>query len=121
MAAAQPGVWQVSDGTRTVEAAAGAANPLEIEDLRATATRLAPLARASGGGVHWLGTAAAPSVPELRRTEPDRAASGDGWMGLQRRHDYVVTGVTSFPLLPAWVALPLLLGLLLLAWRREGT
>jgi len=119
--APRPGVWQVSDGTRTVEAAAGAANPLEIEDLRATATRLGSLARTSGGGVHWLGTAAAASVPELRRTEPDRAASGDGWMGLQRRHDYVVTGVTSFPLLPAWVALPLLLGLLLLAWRREGT
>ncbi len=120
IAAEQAGVWQVSDGTRTVQAAAGAANPLEIEDLRATATRLAPLARASGGGVHWLGAAAAPVVPELRRTEPDRAASGTGWMGLQRRHAYVVTGVASFPLLPAWVALPLLLGLLILAWRREG-
>ncbi|MEO8715069.1 MAG: hypothetical protein ABI369_08655 [Acetobacteraceae bacterium] len=120
LAAGQPGVWQVSDGTRTVRVAAGAANPLEIEDLRATATRLTPLARASGGGVHWLGTMARPSVPELRRTEPDRTASGEGWIGLQRRHDYVVTGVASFPLLPAWLALPLLLGLLLLAWRREG-
>ncbi len=119
-AAQQPGVWQVSDGTRSVQVAAGAANPLELADLRATATRLAPLVRASGGGVHWLGTAASPSIPELRRTEPDRAASGDGWMGLQRRHAYVVTGVASFPLLPAWIALPLLLGLLILAWRREG-
>ncbi len=117
----QPGVWEVTDGTRTVEAAAGAANPLEIEDLRATATRLAALARASDGGTHWLGTTAAPRVPELRRTEPDRSASGNGWVGLRQRHDYVVTGVMSFPLLPAWLALPLLFGLLLLAWRREGT
>ncbi len=118
--AAQPGVWQVSDGMRSVQAAAGASNPLELEDLRATATRLAPLARDSGGGVHWLGSAAKPTVPELRRTEPDRAASGSGWIGLQRRHAYVVTGVASIPLLPAWVALPLLLGLLIIAWRREG-
>jgi hypothetical protein len=120
MEAVQPGVWQVSDGTRSVQAAAGAANPLEIEDLRATATRLAPLARESGGGVHWLGSEARPTLPELRRTEPDRAASGSGWVGLQRRHAYVVTGVASISLLPAWAALPLLLGLLLIAWRREG-
>ena len=120
MPAAQPGVWQVSDGAYSVQAAAAAANPLEIEDLRATATRLGPLARDSGGGVRWLGSMGHPDVPDLRRTEPDRAASGSGWIGLQRRHAYVVTGVASLPLLPAWVALPLLLGLLLLAWRREG-
>ncbi len=118
--ATSPGVWQVSDGARTVRAAAGTANPLEMEDLRATAEHLGPLARASGGGVHWLGDAVPPTVPDLRRTEPDRAAAGAGWMGLQRRGAYVVTGVSSFPLLPAGVALPLLLGLLLLAWRREG-
>jgi len=45
-------------------AVAGAANPLEIADLRATATVVGELARASGGGVHWLGTAAAPDIPE---------------------------------------------------------
>ncbi|HJS84994.1 MAG TPA: hypothetical protein VJ779_06005 [Acetobacteraceae bacterium] len=120
MPAAQPGVWQASDGARSVQAAAAAANPLEIEDLRATATRLAALSRDSGGGIHWLGSASRPDLPDLRRTEPDRAASGSGWVGLQRRHAYVVTGVASIPLLPAWAALPLLLGLLLLAWRREG-
>jgi hypothetical protein len=120
MPAPQPGVWQASDGTRTVQAAAGAANPLEIEDLRATATRLAPLAGASGGGVQWLGDGPDPKVPALRRSEPDRAAAGNGWVGLHRRHAYVVTGIASLPLLPAWIALPLLLGLLVLAWRREG-
>ncbi len=116
-----PGVWHVTDGERSAYVAAGAANPLEIADLRATATKVGKLARSSGGGVHWLGAAAAPDIPELRRNEPDRAASGDGWVGLQRRHDYVVTGVASLSLLPAWAALPLILGLLLGAWRREGT
>jgi len=32
-----------------------------------------------------------------------------------------VTGVASFTLLPAWISLPLILALLVLAWRREGT
>ncbi len=121
VAAPSPGVWKVSDGTRTVEAVAQAANPLEMEDLRATATSLQGIADGSGGGVHWMGDGPQPEVPELRRTEPGRPASGGGWMGFARRHDYVVTGVNSTPLLPAWAALPLLLGLLLVAWRQEGT
>lgn len=119
-----PGVWQASDGSRTAYAAAGAANPLEFADLRATAGLLRGLARGSGGGVHFIGTGtpgAAPDVPELRRTEPDRPAAGGSWIGLERRHDHVVTGIAGLALLPAWAALPLMLGLLVLAWRREGT
>jgi hypothetical protein len=115
--ATSPGVWQVSDGTRTAYAAAVAADPLELADLRATATRLAPLVRASGGSVHWLDPAGA---PELRRTDPAREAEGGSWIGLQRRHDHLVTGIAAAPLLPAWLALPLILGLAVLAWRREG-
>jgi hypothetical protein len=116
-----PGVWQVSDGARTAYAAAGAANPRELADLRATASSIGGLARASGGGVHWLGTPGTPDLPDLRRTETDRAASGSTWIGLSRRHDHLVTGVAGLALLPAWVSLPLMLGLLLLAWRREGS
>ncbi len=120
--AAAPGVWSVTDGVRTAFAAAGAANPVEIADLRATATVLGPLADASGGSVHWLGEPrlAAAGAPALRRVEANREASGSGWIGLQRRHDHVVTGIAVNPLLPPWLALPLILGLALLAWRREG-
>ncbi len=116
-----PGVWRVTDGTHSAYAAAGAANPPELADLRATGALLAPLARTGGGGVHWLDNGAAGgAVPTVMRTEPDRAASGSGWIGLQRRHDHIVTGIASLALLPPWVALPLLLGLALIAWRREG-
>ena len=114
----------MGDGTRSAYAAAGAANPPEFADLRATATLLRKLVRASGGGVHFIGTGmpgAPPDVPDLRRTEPDRPAAGSSWIGLERRHDHVVTGIASLALLPAWIALPLMLGLLVLAWRREGT
>ncbi len=112
-----PGVWQVTDGTMTAFAAAGAANPLEIADLRATATLMAPLVRASAGGVHWLAGA---EPLDLRRVEAGRTASGGSWLGLERRHDHVVTGVSALALMPGWVSLPLILALLVLAWRREG-
>ena len=122
--AVTPGVWQANDGTRSAYAAAGAANPPELADLRATAGLLRKLARASGGGVHYIGTGVAgapPDLPEVRRTEPDRSAVGSSWIGLERRHDHLVTGIASLTLLPAAIALPLMLGLLVLAWRREGT
>jgi hypothetical protein len=112
-----PGVWQVTDGSRTANAASGAANPLEIADLRATATRLMPLVQGSLGGVHWLDPSGAPT---LRRVEPEREASGSDWMGLRRNHDHLVTGIAARPLLPPWIALPLILGLAVVAWRREG-
>jgi hypothetical protein len=119
-----PGVWQAANGGLTAYAAAGAANPLELADLRATATVMGKLARASGGGVHWLDTGrsgAPPDVPELRRTEPGAGAWGGSWIGLERRHAHIVTGITALALLPAWAALPLMLGLLVVAWRREGS
>jgi uncharacterized membrane protein len=112
-----PGVWQVTDGTRTAYAASGAANPLEIADLRATATRIMPLTQSSLGGIHWLDPAGAPT---LRRTEPGREASGSDWIGLRRNHDHLVTGIAARTLLPPWIALPLILGLAVVAWRREG-
>jgi len=65
----------------------------------------------------WLDPAEAPA---LRRTEPDRVQSGAGWIGLPRRRDHVVSGIDATPLLPPWAALPLILGLIVLAWRREA-
>ena len=115
--AAEPGVWQVADGEHVVYVAAANANPLEIADLRATASVLAPIARSSGGSVRFI----AAGIPDLRRTEPGRETSGSSWIGLPRRNDHVVTGVRAIPLMPPWAALPLLLGLIVIAWRREGS
>ncbi|MBV9811386.1 MAG: hypothetical protein JO326_01450 [Acetobacteraceae bacterium] len=112
-----PGVWQVDDGRLRAFAAAGAANPLELTDLRATATVLQPLVRASAGSVHWLDPNGA---PELRIVEPEHETAGSGWLGLMRRNDHLVAGIAATPLLPSWAALPLILGLAIAAWRREG-
>ncbi len=115
--ATAPGIWQVGDGTHTAYAALGQDDPLEFSDLRATAERLRGAAAASAGGIAWL----AAGTPELRRVGDNDPASGPGWIGLRQRGAHLVTGVASIPLLPPWLALPLLLGLVLAAWRREAS
>ena len=111
----QPGIWRVTDGTHTVLAAAAAANPQELADLRATATVLAPTVR-NTGSVRFIGA----GLPDLRRTEPGRDVAGAGWIGLPTRRDSLITGATTTPLLPPWAALPILLGMVIFAWRREA-
>ncbi len=118
VAAPHPGVWRVREGSRAAFAAAAMADGPEFADLRATARRLAPLARASGGGVDWLVPGGAPT---LRRTARHGAQSGAGWIGLRRNRAHLVTGIAASPLLPPWAALALLAALALAAWRREGS
>ncbi len=117
MPLSESGLYRVTDGTRTALAAAGALNPIELADVRTTDEKVKNDVAATGGGIHWLGTG---PVPDLRRVDPDRSAAGRGWIGMRANGDYVVTGMKETPLLPGALALLLALGLLLLAWRREG-
>jgi hypothetical protein len=112
----QLGLYRLSDGTLSTVTAAGPLNPKEVADMRATDTILKPLADASGGSIHWLED----GVPELRRIDLGRRASGDSWIGLRSNGSYRVTSVEQQPLLPGWLALVLVLGTTLLAWRIEG-
>lgn len=114
--AAEPGVWRVFDGRMRAFAAAGATNPLEIADLRSSEAELRPLARASGGSIRRL----AEGMPDFRRVARGRDAEGANWIGLPRTGSHLVTGVAELPLLPPWLALLLVLGALLAAWRRES-
>ncbi len=110
------GLYRLSDGTLNAVTAAGPLNPKEVADMRATADILKEPTRLTGGSVHWL----ADGMPDIRRTARGSIASGDGWIGLRNNGAYRVTSVEQMPLLPAWLALVLLLGTLLLAWRLEG-
>ena len=111
------GLYRVTDGTLNAVTANGPLNPKEVADMRATDSILKPVANATGGSVHWLSDG---GVPQIRRVLPGRLAAGDSWIGLRANHAYRVTSVEQEPLLPAWLALILLLGTLLLAWRLEG-
>jgi hypothetical protein len=110
------GLYRLTDGTMSAVTAAGPLNPKEVADMRATSDILEPLAKASGGSVHWL-TDGAVSV---RRVAPAQTAHGSNWIGLRRNSAYRVTSLEQQPLLPAWAALLLVVGSLLLAWRIEG-
>ncbi|MDF1790822.1 MAG: hypothetical protein P1U88_02880 [Thalassobaculaceae bacterium] len=113
----RPGLYRLTDGEQDTLVAVGALNPVELTDVATTDARLGPIADATGGSVTWLSDTA---VPSMRRVAPGRTATGRGWIGLRENGDYVVAGVSLLPALPAALALTLMLGMLVLAWRREG-
>jgi hypothetical protein len=112
----QLGTYELTDGERTAVAAAGPPNPLEYRDVRATQARLNPLVEASGGAHLRIEE----GTPRLRKVDPERDSAGRGWIGLDANRDYRVAGVMEVPLLPAVLALILVLGTLVAAWFREG-
>ncbi len=115
----EPGLYRITEegGGRTVYAAAGTLNPLEFADVTVSDKVLAPLAKATKGGILW----ATDGMPDIRRPAPGRALAGRGWLGLRANGDYVVRGVDEIPLLPMLLALVLALATMIGAWRREGT
>jgi len=114
--AGELGLYRVTDGILSTVTAAGPLNPKEVADMRATDAVLAPVAQASGGSVHWLDD----GLPEIRRIGVGETASGDRWIGLRSNGAYRVTALEQQKLLPQWLALLLIVGALLLAWRLEG-
>ncbi|MBP2298470.1 glutamine amidotransferase [Azospirillum picis] len=120
--AAAPGIYRISDGERTTLAVVGAVNTPELADVRSTGDRMQPVAEATGGGIQWITDTDAGPNPgvQVRRTQAGHSQNGNGWIGLRANGDYTVTGVTDVPLLPVGAVLALVLGGMLMAWRREG-
>jgi len=115
--AERAGVYTLDDGTRTTVVVAGTPNPRETARVTATADTLGPVAEATGGAVSWLTD---DGVPAIHRVDPDRPASGPGWIGLRANGAYRVQGVDQTALVPVWLALLTVLSGLGLAWWREG-
>jgi len=114
----EQGLVRLRSGDLTTVAAAGPLNPLEYADLRPDRRCFARLSRTTGGGVYVLGPEI--SVPDLRRTTARANQAGRSWAGLKRNEAYRVTDAIRTPLAPGLLVALLLLGLLALAWRREG-
>ena len=67
--------------------------------------------------MHWLERRHARHPPRRRRRD---APAATNWIGLRRNGAYRVTALEQEQLLPPWLALLLMVGTLLLAWRMEG-
>ena len=115
--AEEAGLYRIADGALTTYVAVRPIGAEELSDMRATPERLASLVEASGGAIKWLADGGAPT---LRKVARGRALAGRDWVGLERNERYLVTGASQLPLLPAVLALMLLLGTLGFAWYREG-
>ncbi|MDG1788511.1 MAG: hypothetical protein P8H37_07695 [Paracoccaceae bacterium] len=88
----------------------------EFEHTIATAELLKPLITSTGGGVIRM-TAA---LPGLRDVRPGRKAAGRGWIGLTPRKAFETRDITQLALLPPWLVLLLIAGLITAGWLREG-
>lgn len=111
-------MWRVADGRRAAIAAAGSLAPLELAEVASTPDLLAPVARATGGSIRYLGDKGEP--PSVRRVATGATAAGGSWIGLPVRGDHVVTGVREVPLVAGLVLLLAGLGGFGWAWWREG-
>ena len=116
----ESGIWRITDGTRTTYAAPEQENTRELADLRATATRVAEIAKKTGGGIFWLGDSTSHMHVPSPRLVTSGALHGADWLGFAQRDAHLVVGRTPIPLLPAPLAMGLALMLLFAAWWREG-
>lgn len=114
--AKEPGLHKLTDGAKEATAIVGAINPVEFSDVRTTEAVLEPAVSATRGAVRWL----ADGLPDIRRLPAERDPQGRGWLGLIGRGQYLVTGASQYPLMPALLVLALLLAGLLAVWRREA-
>jgi hypothetical protein len=74
--AVEPGLWRVSQGTRTTAAAIGGRPSLEQASLASTDAVLRPITRASRGGLQWLSDGEPRSAPSSGA--PRLAGAGSG-------------------------------------------
>ena len=105
----------IGDGQSSV-VGLGPTAPREFENIIATAELLKPLITSTGGGVIRM-TAA---LPGLRDVRPGRKAAGRGWIGLTPRKAFETRDITQLALLPPWLVLLLIAGLITAGWLREG-
>lgn len=112
------GIWQISDGLHTIYTASTQNDTPEFFDLRATAEKLSPLVKKTGGGIFWLGSLKNFHAPRILEAHGS-LLYGKNWLAFPQRETRILTQDTATPLLPAWLPLSLALALLCGAWWLE--
>ncbi|WP_215745786.1 VWA domain-containing protein [Gluconobacter sp. P1C6_b] len=114
--ATMPGIWSVRQDGLVAFASPVSHDPIERQDLRATATVMGSSAKAAGGSVFWI----ADQTPHLRQVPAGSAMSGSDWMGLPVTTAAVAGETRTKDLVPAWATLLAALIFLAIGWWREG-
>ncbi len=112
----EAGLHRLADGKLEAVAAAGSADAREAADVIATANRLAPVSKATGGGIAWLED----GMPRVVKAAAGRQTSGAGWIGFKANGAYRVTAIAEIPLFATLLSLGALLLALCAMWYREG-
>jgi hypothetical protein len=113
---AEIGLYRLVNGDQEAVIGLGPAAPVEFEHTLATTEILRPAIEASNGGVRAL----ADGLPTIREVREGRPAAGRGWIGITPRGAYETASVQQMALLPPWLVLLLVSGLILGGWLREG-
>jgi len=110
------GLYRLREGDVEAVIGLGPAAPREFEQTIASADPLTPVIAPVRGGVWQM----VDGTPDIRDVRSGRPASGRGWLGITPRNAAETTAVTRLPLLPPWLVMLAVLGLMLAAWLREG-
>ena len=110
------GLYRLAGDDQSRVIGLGPTAPREFERTIATAELLQPLIDRTGGGVIQM-TAALPGLRDIR---PGRKAAGRGWIGITPRKAFETRDITQMALLPPWLVLLMIAGLITAGWLREG-
>lgn len=116
MTTSERGLFMLNDGLLQSFAVAPNSDTLETTDIVATAAKLAPVVKATGGNLAWLQD----GMPQLQMISGNRPLNAGGTFGLRANSAYRVVATTAFPLFASLAVLAALLALLAGMWFREG-
>jgi len=114
----EPGIHRLADGKLTAAVAIGSADPKETADPVATEDKLAPVTRATGGGLYWLEDYS--GLPRLVKADAGRQMAGSGWLAFKANDAHRIRAVHELPLFSTLGSLGLLLMAFAAMWYREG-
>ncbi len=121
IAAREPGIHKLSDGTLESVAAVGSSDPKELAEIIASTEKLNAVMTETGGRAFWVSNGIENvELPAVRQARPGRRMAGPGWLALKRNGAFRVESLKEYSLFSSLLALAALLGLLGLAWYREG-
>ena len=110
------GLYKLDDGDKSIFVPVGPLNPVEYMKVTASDETIGPMTMPTGGKIYWAHS----GIPSIKHISQGRTMGSKDWLGLKRNNDYRVTGLERLSLIPGILAIFLVVGCLIFAWRREA-